>query len=73
MEKIYWLMSPLLNILRYNIGIGEGFGCLEKEKKWRHKRMRMRMKKKFFLSGIEAYYSINILSAKQRTEPLDSQ
>lgn len=45
----------------------------EVKKKWRHKRMRIRMKKKFFLSGIEAYYSINMLSAKQRTEPLDSQ
>lgn len=34
--------------------------------------MRIRIRKKFLLSGIEAYYSINMLSAKQRNEPLET-
>lgn len=42
------------------------------EKNWRHRRMRIRIRKKFLLSGIEAYYSINMLSAKQRNEPLET-
>lgn len=49
MEEIYWLMSPLLNILRYNIGIGEGFGCSKKLKKVETQKNAYKNEKEVFL------------------------